>query len=182
MLRINLFHLSLPPPSLNFPLAPNSPLRYFLPPRIGVGAARRSEKERGGGGGKSSNRRNLKAGHFMMTTKVVRPPLGRRERGWQGETELLPLLPNLFFSLSFSRASKKEGAREGMDEAGWITILPSTRRVLYGCCSQGTWIDCFHYAKKKEEKNSLPLSLHLSFLISIQFPPRRHPSPTLRIF
>ena len=48
---------------------------------------------------KSSNRRNLKAGHFMMTTKVVRPLLGRRERGWheQRETELLPL-PKLFFS------------------------------------------------------------------------------------
>lgn len=61
----------------------------------------------------------------MMTTKVVRPPLGRRERGWQGETELLPLL--FFLSLPLCRASKRE--KEEEREAGWITILPSTGSV-----------------------------------------------------
>lgn len=109
----------------------------------------------------------------MMTTKVVRPPLGRRERGWQGETELLPL-PEPFFPLSFSlcRASRreKEGAREGMDEAGWITILPSTESVRLLQPGNLNWLLSLRKRKKKEKKltSSLPPSL---------LPPRRHPSP-----
>lgn len=150
MLRINLFHLSLPPfPSSHWTLAPNSPLRYFLPPRFEVGAE-------GGGERESSNRRNLKAGHFMMTTKVVRPPLGRRERGWQGETELLPLLFFLSLSVEHLRGRRKEGEREGL-------VGSSLPRGVYGCCSQGAWIDCFHYAK--ERKKGKEKTLHLSFLI-----------------
>lgn len=61
---------------------PNSPLRYFPTStyhRPSSGAWKEEE-----GGEQSSELEST--GHFMMTTKVVRPPLGRRERGWQGET------------------------------------------------------------------------------------------------
>lgn len=102
----------------------------------------------------------------MMTTKVVRPPLGRRERGWQGETELLPL--PFFLSLPLCRASKRE--KEGRRERGAGWILPSTGSVRLLQPGSLNWLLSLRKRKKKRKrKNSpslLPYSPSLVFFLT----------------
>lgn len=162
MLRINLFHLSLPPPPPSTQLA-TSLLPYFhLPPTFEWCMEGRRKK------GKEEQSSELEStGHFMMTTKVVRPPLGRRERGWQGETELLPLLEAFFLLEHLRRGGNGWTEEEEKEERGWIT---KAREEKGSCCSQGLELIAFITQKKK---NSLPLHPHLPYfpLTSASTPP-----------
>lgn len=142
---------------------PNSPLRYFPTStyhRPSSGAWKEEE-----GGEQSSELEST--GHFMMTTKVVRPPLGRRERGWQGETELLPLLEAFFLLEHLRRGGNGWTEEEEKEERGWIT---KAREEKGSCCSQGLELIAFITQKKK---NSLPLHPHLPYfpLTSASIPP-----------
>lgn len=102
----------------------------------------------------------------MMTTKVVRPPLGRRERGWQGETELLPLL--FFLSLPLCRASKRE--KEGRRERGWLDHDPPFHGECTVVAARELELIAFITQKKeKKEKKKLSISPSLFPLPRIFF-------------
>lgn len=148
MLRINLFHLSLPSTT-----SPNSPLRYFLPPTSNG----TSEKEEG-----EQSSELESTGHFMMTTKVVRPPLGRREKeGGKARLSCYPCSKPFFFRRDLRREEEEGRKRmEEKEERGWITKAegPPFFPSQGSCCSQGLELIAFITQKKKTRLPSTLIS------------------------
>lgn len=116
---------------------------------------RRTTLEMGGPKKKSSNRRNLKAGHFMMTTKVVaatvgvaRKRVGTVKRGWAATTTTIAIHRYLL-SCVLNRTERRDVRENGWDgkmerarlplSAGWwrrqglelITFITQKSRLLF---------------------------------------------------